>query len=142
MSLKFLAPKSCQFRIVCDTLDGDVCSDFGLDLDSKQAESGHEICQTQVLYGSMVNSSNPVEINFWNLQETTPFGIGCHFWCTRDGQIPLNPAVIDDKFNKMLNKVQYLTVFYKHYHCGHALHGLTPTSPCILTANMKGEKLH
>ena len=113
MSLKFLAPKSCQFRIVCDTLDGDVCSDFGLELDSKQAGSGHEICHTQVLYGSVVNSSNPVEINFWNVRETNPFGIGCHFWCTRDGQIPQNPAISDDKFHKMLNKVQYRTVFLR-----------------------------
>ena len=111
MTLQFLAPKSCQFRIICDTLVGDVCSDFGLELDSKQVGSRHEICQTQVLYGAMVNSSKPVEINFWNLQETNPFEIGCHFWCTRDGKIPQNPAIIDDKFHKLLNKVQYLTVF-------------------------------
>jgi hypothetical protein len=104
--MQFLAPKSCQFRIICDTLDGHLCSDFGLELDSQQFGSRQEICQTQVLYGSVVNSSNLVEINFWNSDATIPFEIGCHFWCTRDGQIPQNPAITDAKLHKLLNKVR------------------------------------
>ena len=84
---------------MCDHLDGDVCAEFGLELeildrDRDSSETGLEICNTQVVYGATVNTSNTLRVNFWSSFEKHDFNFRCYFWCTRDGKVPKSPGFI------------------------------------------------
>lgn len=87
----------CESRFICTRLTNDICGNYGIILQyshingssssSTQTGPGINLCQTGRVIGMTMNHLSQLQLELW-FTPNAKFEVQCHFWCTKDGDIP------------------------------------------------------
>lgn len=107
--------KACQASLICSSLNGNVCGDFGLDFNvvnrdaNGNPEPGPEfqVCQKGHLFRTTLGKSSSVELNLWYDGDSDLMAT-CFFWCTADGALPQRKSSNSINDNLILQLVCFI----------------------------------
>lgn len=97
--------EKCSSHLLCSSLNGNICGDFGLHLD--KANQSKCVCYEQKCYLGSVEPGHHFNISLWNYSDAE-FEAECFFWCTETGQLPPAPPN-KSKDKNILNQLVFTT---------------------------------
>ncbi len=109
-NLKWLGREVCNSHFFCLSLDGNVCGDYGINLNqvdtNKEVVGTTRVCFENVAYESELLPNEKSQIELWVAAPKPTLEFTCLFWCTTEGAIPPakpDPEVTSDLVDKLVS---------------------------------------
>ena len=87
VSVAWLWQQKCISSVVCETMTGNPCGDFGIQLDYRSQDQS--ICHAGHKYHGSLEFNDVLSISVWHTANAK-FQASCFLWCTEDGKMPEN----------------------------------------------------
>ena len=121
-NLKWLREETCSSHFFCPELEGNVCGDFGLSLDSIAGGkvNGTSVCFEDSAYEGGLKTDEKMSIRLWTENSESSYRALCYFWCTSFGDIPAAKPNVDDNkdlIGKLVSRFIFTPFFYFFARC-------------------------
>ncbi|TRY78589.1 hypothetical protein TCAL_04995 [Tigriopus californicus] len=99
----------CQAKLVCPTLTGNTCGDYGMSLTFPDNQL--KVCQESYLYEGDLTTNQGLELELWYSQSSL-FTYECYLWCTENGVVPQPHHDSQDSSVQISTLVRMCTFFW------------------------------
>ena len=109
-SFRWQGRKSCQARIYCPTLEGNICGSYGIRMRhfnfEKKPVTTHDICYKGELVSVDVQGGEYISLEYWYLDTVEKQAeTKCYVWCNSNGNLPVLP-VGDDQVQGQIEELK------------------------------------
>lgn len=124
---KWHSPFSCQINLACSSLTGNICGDYGFELNSLA------ICHPNKIYTTVLASMQTLNLMFWHTNDNKEFKASCYLWCENTGQqFTSNISSLEDP---TLKTVGQTSMAFQEEHLEPVLFSLEPNKVQKMTFN-------
>ena len=91
VGVSWLWRRTCKSRLICNSLLGNPCGDYGLEVSSSSAQAS-KVCHRGEIVEGKLSYNQLLKLRLWYAQGAE-FQLSCYLWCTDDGELP---SEVDD----------------------------------------------